>query len=147
MYFDASTKNQPMTIKDALIHLLEERSLVDKISGALLENELSSDSPNVYSTDQLTQIIRQKYYPPAREDQINSVLSNLAGQVTKVESETVGKPDHQVTLWQSTSRYNYVNGLGLSILHIALDYDDEMTIRQDDDNYFVPAPTLYSLFC
>ena len=77
-----------------------------------MENELSSDSKNVYNTDQMVNIIRQKYYPPATADQVKSVLKRLEGDVTKVASETNHiAPDHQVILWQGRTRYNQVNGI------------------------------------
>ena len=60
-----------MTIKDALEHLQQERLIVNKISDALLNNEMAIDSTTTYSTDQIVHVIKQKYYPPASDAQIN----------------------------------------------------------------------------
>src|SRR4051812_11400088 len=102
-YYTVKTQeNRPITIKNALEYLQEEHLLVNKISDAILNNELASGSTATYSTDQLVQAIKQKYYPSASEGQINSVLSNLAGQINMVATVTNNvRPDHQVTIWQS----------------------------------------------
>lgn len=100
-------------------HLQQEHSLVDKIADAILDNELASDSKVDYSTDQLVQTIKQKYYPPANnvvylnnDNQINSVLSNLADRIDRVATITnQPSPDLQVTMWQSRNRYNYQHGI------------------------------------
>jgi hypothetical protein len=55
--------NQQHTIKDTLEHLKDHRSLIYKISGAITDNELSSQSKNTYTSDQLAHITKQKYFP------------------------------------------------------------------------------------
>lgn len=71
---DNQQPNNTITLKDALEHLQEEYSLVNKIADTILDNELASNSQRDYSTDQLVHTIKQKYYPPASDNQINSVL-------------------------------------------------------------------------
>ena len=70
--------NNTTTLKVVLENLQQEHLLVNKIADAKANNELASDSQQDYSTDQLIQTFKQKYYPPANDTQINSVLSNLA---------------------------------------------------------------------
>jgi len=82
-YYTAANKRQEEdkpnnTLKDAVEDLQQEHLLVNKIADAKANNELASDSQQDYSTDQLIQTFKQKYYPPANDTQINSVLSNLA---------------------------------------------------------------------
>jgi hypothetical protein len=105
-------QSNDITLKDALEHLQEEHLLVNKISDAILDNELASTSKVDYSTDQLARAIKQKYYPPANDNQINSVLSNLADRIDRVATITNHhSPDVQVTMWQSRNRYNYLHGI------------------------------------
>jgi hypothetical protein len=104
--------NDPITLKDALEHLQEEHLLVNKIGDAILNNELGSESKAAYSTYQLAQIIQQKYFPPASDHQIISLLSSLVGRSDKVATITNHlSPDHQVTMWQSRNRYNDLNAI------------------------------------
>ena len=54
----------------------------------------------------------RKYYSPANDNQINSVLSNLADRIDRVATITnQPSPDLQVTMWQSRNRYNYLHGI------------------------------------
>jgi hypothetical protein len=53
----------------------------------LQDNELSSQSKNTYTSDQLARIIKQKYFPPSSNDQVNSVLTHLAEDHTKVAAQ------------------------------------------------------------
>jgi hypothetical protein len=55
--------NQQHTLKHALDHLKAQRSLIYKISSAIINNELSSQSKNTYTSDKLPHIIKQKYFP------------------------------------------------------------------------------------
>jgi predicted transcriptional regulator len=71
-----------------LDHATEQYSLVQKITGAITDNELSSQSKNTYTSDQLAHIIKQKYFPLASNDQVNSVLKHLAEDHTNVASQT-----------------------------------------------------------
>jgi len=115
-YYNAANTqdNQPnnITLEDALEHLQHEHFLVNEIADAIVDNELASDSKVAYSTDQLAQIVQQKYFPPASDHQINSVLSSLAGRSERVATTTNDlSPDHQVTMWQSQKRYNDLNAI------------------------------------
>jgi hypothetical protein len=80
--------NDTITPKDALEHLQQEHLLVNKIADAIVDNELAGNSQRDCSTDQLAQTIREKYYPPANDNQINSVLSNLADRIDRVATIT-----------------------------------------------------------
>jgi hypothetical protein len=79
-YTAANTQQQEDQPNDTLIidpleHLQQENLLVNKIADAILDNERASNCQQDYSTEQLVQTIREKYYPPANDNQINSVLS------------------------------------------------------------------------
>jgi hypothetical protein len=109
---NAQQEDQYVTRKDALEQLKEEYLLVNKIADAIVNNELANDSQRDYSTDQLVQTIKEKYYPPANDTQINSVLSNLADRIDRIATMTNRpSPDLQVTMWQSRGRYNYLHGI------------------------------------
>ena len=41
-----------------------------------MDNGRSENYPNMYSTDQLAHIIRQKYFPAANDARVNSILEN-----------------------------------------------------------------------
>lgn len=117
-YYTANTQqredqsNNTITLKDALEHIQEEHLLVNKIADAIVDNELGSNSQRDYSTDQLAHAIKEKYYPSANDNQINSVLSNLADRFDRVATITnQPSPDLQVTMWQSRNRYNYLHGI------------------------------------
>jgi hypothetical protein len=88
LYCKQEAQPKTINIKDALEHLQQEHLIVNKISDAILNNVLASDSILTYSTDQLVQSIKQKYCPQASKAQINSVLSNLGGQINRVASKT-----------------------------------------------------------
>jgi len=104
--------NNTTTLKVVLENLQQEHLLVNKIADAILDNELASDSGADYSTDHIAQTIKQKYYPPANDNQINSVLSNLADRIDRVATITNHpSPDVKVTMWQSRKRYNDRNGV------------------------------------
>ena len=116
-YAAANTQQQEdppnnIILKDAIEHLQREHLLVNRISDAILDNELASDSKAAYSTDQLAHAIKRKYYPPTNDNQINSVLSNLANRIDRVATITNHpSPDRKVTMWQSRSRHNYQHGI------------------------------------
>jgi len=116
-YTAANTQQQEDQPNDTLIidpleHLQQENLLVNKIADAILDNERASNCQQDYSTEQLVQTIREKYYPPANDNQINSVLSNLTDRIDRIATITNRpSPDLQVTMWQSRSRYNYQYGI------------------------------------
>jgi len=90
----------------------DKHLLVNNIADAIVDNELASHSQQDYSTDQLAQAIKQKYYPPANDNQINSMLSTLAERIDRIATITNHhSPDVQVTMWQSRNRYNYLHGI------------------------------------
>jgi hypothetical protein len=99
-------QEEKVLLNEALDHLKQEHSIIEKISGAITDNELSSQSKNTYTSDQLKHIIKQKYFPPASNDQVNSVLTHLAEDHTNVAAQTeYHSPDRQVTTYQSRSHY------------------------------------------
>jgi hypothetical protein len=61
-------QEEKILLNEALDHLEQEHSIIDKIAGAITDNELSSQSGNTYTSDQLAHIIKQKYFPPASND-------------------------------------------------------------------------------
>jgi hypothetical protein len=105
-------ENQQPTLKDTLDHLQQEHSIIDKIAGAITDNELSSQSKNTYTSDQLARIIKQKYFPPASNDHVNSILQHLAEDHTKVAAQTKHiSPPEQTMLYQSRAYHNHIYGL------------------------------------
>ena len=105
-------QKEKVLLNQALDHATEQYSLVQKNTGAITDNELSSQPKNTYTSDQLAHIIKQKYFPPASNDQVNSVLQHLAQDHTKVATQTeYPLPDRQVTTYQSRSHYNHIHGL------------------------------------
>ena len=104
-------ENQQPTLNDTLDHLQQEHSIIDKIAGAITDNELSSQSKNTYTSDQLARIIKQKYFPPSSNDQINSVLTHLAEDHTKVAA--------QIEHFHRFHRMNnYINTGGANYNHV-----------------------------
>jgi hypothetical protein len=94
-------------LKEAFERSTAEWQLADKIDGAITSNELSNNSEKVYDTDQVVGMIKQKYYPPATDHEINSVLSALERDTSKVVKHVNHPtPDYSFTLWQSRSSYN-----------------------------------------
>jgi hypothetical protein len=81
-------QEEKVLLNEALDHLKHEHSIIEKIAGAITDNELSSQSENTYTLDQLAHIIKQKYFPPASNDHVNSVLRHLAEDHTKVAAQT-----------------------------------------------------------
>jgi protease II len=73
-------QEEKVLLNQALDHLKQEYSIIGKISGAITDNELSSQSKNMYTSDQVVHIIEQKYFPPTSNDQVNSVLTHLADE-------------------------------------------------------------------
>lgn len=96
----------------AFEYLTAEYQLAGKIADAITSNELSSNSTNIYTTDDLTYTIKQKYFPPATEHQVNCVLSALERDYTRVAKHiNCPTPDYKITLWQSCTSYNKANGI------------------------------------
>jgi hypothetical protein len=106
---EAKFNNQ---LNEDLKHLAAEWQLADKIAGAITSNELANNSEKVYDTDQVVGMIKQKYYPPATDHEINSVLSALERDPSKVVKHVNNYlPDRSITLWQSRSSYNKSHGM------------------------------------
>jgi hypothetical protein len=104
--------NQQHTLKHALDLLKDQRSLIYKIYDAITDNELSSQSKNTYTSDELGHIIKQKYFPPASNDYVHSVLQHLAEDHTKVAAQTKHiSPPEQTMLYQSRAYHNHIYGL------------------------------------
>jgi hypothetical protein len=55
-------QKEKVLLNQALDHATEQYSLVQKITGAITDKELSSQSKNTYTSDQLAHIIKQKYF-------------------------------------------------------------------------------------
>src|ERR1051325_10338446 len=94
-------QEEKVLLNKALDHATEQYSLVQKITGAITDNELSSKSKDTYTSDQLAHIIRQRYFPPASNYQVNSVLTHLAEDYANVAAQTkYPSPYRQVTTYQ-----------------------------------------------
>jgi hypothetical protein len=113
-------QEEKAALKDALDHIIDRDSVIDKIAGAITDNELSSQSKNTYTSDQLKHIIKLKYFPPASNDQVNSVLQHLAEDHTQVATQTTyPSSDIQGTTYQSRTYHNHIHGLEQGKQHFA----------------------------
>jgi hypothetical protein len=109
-YTASTTEDRSAALKEALDNAYKEYAITKNIANAITDNELSSS--NTHTDEQLTNIIRQRYYPQASDTQVNSVLKHLEDDVTKVATETrYIAPARQVRLYSSRVYYDHVHGL------------------------------------
>jgi hypothetical protein len=94
-------KTRSIYLEGCIRSYIDPDSVINKIAGAITDNELQVN-PNTYTSDQLAHITKQKYFPPASNDHVNTVLQHLAEDHTKVAAQTKHiSPPEQTMLYQS----------------------------------------------
>ena len=116
IYHTANTttaaEDRSAAIKEVLDNANKEYTIIENIASAITDNELSSNSPNTYTDQQIADIIRQRYYPAATETEISRVQEHLEAHYDKVATERKYiDPQREVRLYSSRDYYNHRNGL------------------------------------